>query len=547
MASATERSDNMLALSRVLMGLSYPLQLCSVARPHSRSFEWASPPRLERRWLVVVNGADDTELDWRVRTLKGAFDGVGLRCSSAERVRGPDRSIRPGTDHTQTSEGFAATLVLRRWPREVSPGWLGQALAEDLAVDTAIHLEPQDPQRVARFLKSQTSWQSVDNDAANQLGKRDAEKTREKLIARTDRPVRVAVAMTVRAPDRDTLKRHVSTLQHTVGLNPGADLRLAKYEQDRGLLATEARGECNLYGAWRTLDCTSVASTWLFQPATVSHANGADIGTTHEGSLLVRLDPFDPSLESFGGVVLAKVGAGKSYFLKLLALRLAGVEVLIVEQRTPAEYRGIPAVTLNLADLPLSERADCLRRFVSELWEMAKRSPKPRLLVLDELWSLLRDPSLAVLVEEIARIGRHHYLALWIATQQVSEMLATNEGKAVLDNAAVRVLLKQHDRDLEALCNATGLPVPARRFLRSAARGQALIDVGGMLIPVDVQATPEEHRLVTTDPRELHHARLTNLDHAGGHGSPAGAALGSPDREGDLRSGNRSVPVAAAG
>lgn len=55
---------------------------------------------------------------------------------------------------------------------------------------------------------------------------------------------------------------------------------------------------------------------------------------------------------------------------------------------------------------------------------------------------------------------------------------------------------------LDDLCDAVGLTAPARRFLRGAARGQALLDVGGLLVPVDIQASAEEHQQITTDPRE---------------------------------------------
>lgn len=401
-------------------------------------------------------------------------------------------------------EGWSASLVLRRWPREVAPGWLGNALSTDLPVDVGIHLQPQDAAWIARKLKVQQSLHQDSDDAGDMLSTRDARRLREDLIARKNRPVSVAIAFTVRAPDKVLLAQRVNTLTHEIGLALG-DVRPATFEHDRGLEATLPTGLNRLLGSWRTLDCMSVASTWPFQPATINHANGADIGTSN--GMLVKLDPFDPSLESFGGILLAKVGMGKSYFLKLLTRRLHNVEVLIVEQRTPAEYSGVPgATTLNLAEVELSERAHHLRTFVANLWEEAKRDSRPRLLVLDELWSLLRDPALAALIEEIARIGRHYYLSLWIATQQVRELL--DSGRAVLDNAAIRIYLKQHDRDLDDLCDAVGLSIPARRFLRGAARGQALLDVSGMLVPVDIQASQTEHAMITTDPRErvLHNA-----------------------------------------
>lgn len=488
------------------MGLQNPIQLVGQAREVDRSrWDWPTPPSIHRRWYAVIDAPDAEAIVWRTRTLQGALASIGVRCVSSGEIT-EDEHLSPSLvkrDAVLYGDQWCTTLVLRRWPREVAPGWLGQALAIDLPVDVGIHIAPQDPQKFARFLRRQQSWQSEANsvrpDAANELGRSDAERVRLKLIARTDRPCRVAVAITVRAKDRDQLRRRVDTVKHECGLAL-ADVRDATFEQDRGLEATGLTGRNRLLGAWRTLDCTSVASTWAFQPGTVCHANGADLGTSN--GMLVKLDPFDPTLESFGGVILAKVGMGKSYLLKLLTRRLSNVEVLIVEQRTPAEYAGVPgATTLNLAAFPLSERASHLRAFVSNLWEQAKRDPRPRLLVLDELWSLLRDPALAALVEEIARIGRHHYLSLFIATQQVGELL--EGGKAVLDNASIRIYLKQHDRDLDALCEAVGLSAPARQYLRSAARGQALIDVGGMLVPTDIQASPEDHRLITTDPREM--------------------------------------------
>lgn len=515
-SSPMDRSGDMQSLARVLMGLSHPVQLIGQCRESTIIKDWPTPPRLTRRWLAVVTADDAGTLAWRTTSLKKSLDGIGLRCSeeggdphSPQLVPGECSSSGPdmtepwrevNSDYIRHGSEYCATLVLRRWPREVAPGWLGQALSGDLPVDVAIHVEPQDAQKVARFLKRQQSWQSHSTDAGDELGRKDAEKVRLDLIAHVDKPCKVAIVLTVRAPDRATLRTRVETLQHEIGLSL-ADVRLAKFEQDCGLEATLPTGKCNIIGAWRTLDCTSVASTWMFQPATVLHENGADIGTTHDGGMLVRLDPFDMSLESFGGIVVAKVGAGKSYFMKLLARRLQDVEVLIVEQRNPAEYTGVlGATTFNLADVEYGDRADVLRTFVSDLWNKAKSDPRPRLLILDELWSLLRDPALAALIEEIARIGRHHFLSLWICTQQCRELLDT--GKAVIDNASIRIFLKQHDRDLDALCEAVGLPWPARKFLRGAARGQALLDVGGLLVPVDIQASPDEHRLISTDPRE---------------------------------------------
>jgi len=505
LASEAERSDAMVALSRVIMGLSHPLQLVSQARQVDVVYDWPKPPQIERRWLAVVTANDQDTLDWRTRTLKSSLEGVGFRASdfpSSFEEPKPEATIF--RDCLFDGTHWYASLVLRRWPREVAPGWLGQALAGDLVVDCAIHIEPQDAQRIARFLKKQQAWQSDQNsdrpDAGNALGRTDAESVRLKLIAHTDKPCKVAVILTVRADTRGQLRQRVSTLGHEVGLTL-SDVRETTFEHDRGKEATDPNGICRVLGAWRTLDCTSVASTGLFQPATIMHAKGADIGVTHEGAMLVRLDPFDDSLRSFGGLITGSVGSGKSYLLKLLLRRLRGVEIRIVEHSDPPEYDGVPNLqTYSVAELSEAEQAAKLREYITDLWALARRDPRPRLLVLDELWSLIKRPELAMLVEEVARRGRKYGLALWIATQQIEELLES--GKAVFDNAALRIYLQQENRDLEGLCKAAHLSGPARRLLRGAARGQALFDCGRMIVLVDVQASPAEHHLISTDPRE---------------------------------------------
>jgi hypothetical protein len=545
MAASGERMDAVSAFARVLMGLSHPAQFLASAREIDQFPDWPKPPTLERKWLAVLADDDATRLDWRTRTLRRSLEGVGLRTAEGpyDYLSEPVAQVEPGS--VNDGRGCSASLVLRRWPRETTPGWLGQALAGGIPVDCAIHVKPEDPQQFARYLKQQEDWQSDQNaarpDAANALGRRDAGVMREKLIARQDSPVSAAIVLTVRASTRAELRQRVEMLGHEMRLAL-ADVRVATFEQDRGLAATQPSAVCDLVGAWRTVDCLSLAGTWLFQPATVCHERGAPIGTT--GSMLVRLDPFDLSLRSFGGLITGSVGSGKSFLMKLLLMGLEGCEKIVVEQAEPPEYVGLESVHhVSLADLSEQEQAVKLREFITNLWATARADPRPRLLVLDELWALIKRPELAALVEEVARRGRKFYLALWIASQQVEELIES--AKAVFDNAAVRIYLQQESRDLSNLARAARLTQPAAQFLRGAARGEALLDLGKMVLPVDVQATPSQYSVISTDPREVRRnglddsdsqagpdrGRLPDLWLAGaGRDRGAGPALAAPER-----------------
>jgi hypothetical protein len=88
---------------------------------------------------------------------------VGLHCQEVddyiqrrETVDDYDHALVLSDSVRVADDDWCGSLVLRRWPREVAPGWLGNALAGDIPVDVALHVEPQDPQRIARFLKRQT-------------------------------------------------------------------------------------------------------------------------------------------------------------------------------------------------------------------------------------------------------------------------------------------------------------------------------------------------------------------------------------------------------
>src|SRR5438445_5266115 len=282
MTSTAEQMDAVSSLSRALMGLSHPAQFLASAREIDQFRDWPKPPTLERSWLAALADDDATRLDWRTRTLRHSLEGVGLRCGenqkghrdgSGLRHVGRDLCLVTGNldqgsgsalangfgrsdgaecrSHLGRNDGdlYMATLVLRRWPRETTPGWLGQALAGSIPVDCAIHVKPEDPQEFARFLKQQEDWQSDQHtarpDAANALGRRDAGVMREKLIARQDSPVSAAIVLTVRASSRADLKQRVEMLGHEMRLAL-ADVRVATFEQDRGLLATQPLAQCDL-------------------------------------------------------------------------------------------------------------------------------------------------------------------------------------------------------------------------------------------------------------------------------------------------------------
>lgn len=568
--------DQMASFARVLMGLNHSVAFIGQAREvDSSRWPWPKPPQVTRRWFAVVTANDQVALDWQCNNLEESLNGIDLHCTTHFYLDDIPSIVEVHPTYVVDEDGdYTASLVLRQWPREVTPGWLGRALSGETPVDVGLHFDTKDPKQFARYLRKQQNWQREEvhstGDAGSTLGHRDASNTREKLVAGIDRPCRIAVILTVHARSLAELQSRMQTTRYDCGIAL-ADVRPIDLEHDRGREATEPTGRCTVVGAYRTLDCTSVATTGIFQPPTINHVDGVDIGTTHtvgsfhKGSQLVRLDPFDLSLEGFSGVVCGKKRMGKSYLMKIIARGQArlGTEVTIVEQRRPPEYAvlsGEPNIHLvNVEEVgsddddpqtTVRKRTEFLRQFTTDYWNACRADPKPRMLIVDEAWALLKSAQGSDWIEEVARTGGHFGLSFWVLSQQVREFLAT--GQAALDNAEIIICLKQLDNDLDDLAKAIGMPDPARVWLSGAARGQVLLRVGSLWLAVDVARVPE-HFEISTDPRDVWNLRKggaddgDDVDDATGEDGTAGRGMGSLRVHGGRASWRRAAVAPAAG
>jgi type IV secretory pathway VirB4 component len=128
---------------------------------------------------------------------------------------------------------------------------------------------------------------------------------------------------------------------------------------------------------------------------------------------------------------------------------------------------------------------------------------RPRLLVIDEAWSLLRFAEGAAFVAAMARRARKYYLGLVTITQQVADLSGDGSGETILNNAAQVLLLKQKADTIDAATARFRLTADERQLLLGADKGEGLLLVRGNRIPLQVVASKAEYRLATTNPRDL--------------------------------------------
>ena len=85
----------------------------------------------------------------------------------------------------------------------------------------------------------------------------------------------------------------------------------------------------------------------------------------------------------------------------------------------------------------------------------------------------------------------------------MADFLGAAHGRAVLVNAAMKLLLKQDTTTVEVVADAFQLSPDERQVLLGANKGEGLLFARGARLGITIEASPAEHRLATTAPREL--------------------------------------------
>jgi len=162
-------------------------------------------------------------------------------------------------------------------------------------------------------------------------------------------------------------------------------------------------------------------------------------------------------------------------------------------------------VVYSLRDLPDELKAIGTLLVLDAVWRRVSNPAdrRPRLVVVDEAWLLMRQPAGAEFLFRMAKSSRKYWAGLTVATQDTGDLLASDLGKAIVTNAATQILLRQAPQAIDEITAVFDLSQGERQFLLSADRGQGLLAAGAQRVAFQALASGAEHALITTDPKFL--------------------------------------------
>ncbi len=174
----------------------------------------------------------------------------------------------------------------------------------------------------------------------------------------------------------------------------------------------------------------------------------------------------------------------------------------VFDQKSTVDIRNKFTV-FSIRDLTPDLRPIAMYSMLDFIWTRIKKDKRKRLLIIDEAWIMMQYPDAAFFVYQIAKRARKYALGLTTITQDVDDFLGSNYGKAIVSNAAMQILLKQSPSTIDQLQKIFYLTEGEKSFLLSAGIGQGLFFAGANHVALQVVASDNEHRLITTNPMEV--------------------------------------------
>jgi type IV secretory pathway VirB4 component len=162
-----------------------------------------------------------------------------------------------------------------------------------------------------------------------------------------------------------------------------------------------------------------------------------------------------------------------------------------------------PLTVFSVRDLADQLRPLAIYLILDYIWTKIRTDLKKRILIVDEAWYMMKNPDSGAFLTEIAKRSRKYYLGLTTITQDVEDFLGVDQGKEIISNSSIQILLKQAPASIDMIGKVFNLSEGEKRLLLAAGVGQGLFFAGPTHVAMRVVASPEEHQLITSNPAEI--------------------------------------------
>lgn len=253
--------------------------------------------------------------------------------------------VRP--NYLQLGQTYTRTLFVYNYPRFLNTNWLSLVINYDVTLDISMFIYPQQTSEVMHKLERQTSRlestrqiereKGLVRDPQLDIALEDIDQMRDSLAQGNNKLFHFGLYFTISAESIKDLDQISKQLESALG-GMLIYTKEALLQMEQGYNTTLPAGQDEL-GVLRNLDTGSLSTTFPFTSAELTSDKGILYGLNRHNDSLILFDRFD--LENANSIVLAKSGGGKSFAIKLEALRylMLGTDIIVVDPEN--EYQKL--------------------------------------------------------------------------------------------------------------------------------------------------------------------------------------------------------------
>ncbi len=256
-------------------------------------------------------------------------------------------AIEIHSDYFRLGNKYGRTMYVYGYPRMLFTGWLSSIINIDEVIDVSMYIYPVESAVVMKNLRTKVTQLEATMNLNMEKGKirdpeleaaiTDAEELRDQLQVGAERFFRFGLYITLWADSLDEMKFVQQKIETILGQQMVFS-KVANSQQEQGLNSTMPQCSDQLQ-IRRNMNTGAISTSFPFTSADLTQDKGILYGVNMHNNGLVIFDRF--SLENANMVVFAKSGAGKSFTVKLEALRsmMVGAEILIIDPEN--EYQKL--------------------------------------------------------------------------------------------------------------------------------------------------------------------------------------------------------------
>ena len=256
-------------------------------------------------------------------------------------------SIEIHSSYFRLGTKYGRTIYVYGYPRTLFTGWISPLINIDEVLDVSMYIYPVETTVVMKNLRKKVTQLEASYNVNAEKGKvrdpeleaaiKDAEELRDKLQVGEEKFFRFGLYITLWADSLDELNFVQSKVETMLGQQMIFS-KIATSQQEQGMNSTMP--ECtDQLQIRRNMNTGAISTSFPFTSADLTQESGILYGINMHNSGLVIFDRF--TFENANMVVFAKSGAGKSFAVKLEAVRsmMVGTEIIIIDPEN--EYQKL--------------------------------------------------------------------------------------------------------------------------------------------------------------------------------------------------------------